>query len=156
MQSRPLCIPRQRSAMCRSGFYLTHWGYGGSAQGLGCEAQFLWLQTKPRTEILFFLTDLSWYLASIMSLLNVFSIPFLKPWEQSGLLLLCFHHCGITEGFCWGILKHHFDGIRPCLGMNVVLGEEMWMKGNENWQSKTLKGEELMQWTASARPMRPT
>lgn len=50
LESRPLCIPRQRSAICGSGFHLTRWGYVGSAWGLGCEAQFLWLQTKPRTE----------------------------------------------------------------------------------------------------------
>lgn len=47
LESRPLCIPRQRSAICGSGFDLTRWGYVGSARGSGCEAQFLWLRTKP-------------------------------------------------------------------------------------------------------------
>lgn len=68
----PLYIPRQRSAICSSGFYLAHWGYTGSARGLGCEAQFLWLQTKPRP---FSLQIYSRCLASLISLLGVSPAP---------------------------------------------------------------------------------
>lgn len=62
-----------RSAICGSGFYLTHWGYVSSAQGLGCEVQVLWLQTKPRTDSSL-LTDLWWRLACLIRLRGVSSI----------------------------------------------------------------------------------
>lgn len=64
--------------------------------------------------------------------------------SSSSRLPSLWYHWSIT-GLHWGILRHHFDGIRPCLVMNVVLGNETWMKGNENWQNKTLEGEGLMQ-----------
>lgn len=75
-------------------------------------------------------------------------------WVSSSLLPSLWYRWSIW-GFHLGILRHHFDGIRPCLVMNVVLGEETWMKGNENWQGKTLEGEGLMQRTALARRTQP-
>lgn len=116
-----------RSVICGSGFYLTRWGYVGSAQGLGCEAQVLWLQTKPRTDNSF-LTDLWWRPTSLIHLRGVSSIPTL-------LLLLCSHR----RWHCWSIRGPHFDGTRPCLVMSVVLVEETSMRGNENWQVKHLR-----------------
>lgn len=128
-----------RSVICGSGFYLTHWGYVGSAQGLGCEAQVLWLQTKPRTDNSF-LTDLWWRLTSLIRLRGVSSIPGLWRAKRasSSLLALLWHHWSIWE-LQRGILRPHFDGIRPCLVMNVVLVEETSMRGNGNWQVKHLR-----------------
>ena len=65
-----------------------------------CSGTWLWSsvpvasdQTENRTPP-FFLTDLLWCLASLISLLRVSSIQ--RPWEQNGLLLLRFHRCGVS------------------------------------------------------------
>lgn len=96
LESRPpLCIPRQRSAICGSGFYLTRWGYVGSARGFGCEAQFLWLRTKPgKTRKL-----LVWLLSSLCVSIN--PVPEKTRGSNMGFLLrllhlLSSHRCGIT------------------------------------------------------------
>lgn len=134
--SRPLYIQRQRSAICSSGFCLTHWGYLGSAQRLGCEAQFLWLQPKPRKETCRVFLHV-WLLSSYYPVSSRSRSR--NHGSKIGVIFLCtstavalLKYQRVFTDVCWSFI---FDGIRPCLGMNMVWGKETWMKGNENWQS---------------------
>lgn len=108
-----------------------------------CSGTWLWSpvpvapdQSQNRNS--FPLTDI-FYDVWLFSSLRSVSVPWSRIKRASSSL---WYHWSI-QGFEWGGLKPHFDGIRPCLVMNVVLGEETWMKGNENWQ---VEGG-LRQWT---------
>lgn len=109
------------------GFLQTHWGYTGSAQGLGCEVQLLRLRTKPATDK-FFLTELPWCLVSLTRCHPQGLKRGLKKKKKAFLLLLlfCFFFFFVSAPIAVARLRSSEGSTEEFWGINLMGSDHVW------------------------------